>query len=64
MINADDITAAIAAEIGDPALRALPVIGSLDQVTDSTPVIEAPARARRAMAALLDHPKPGPIEEA
>jgi hypothetical protein len=54
VINADDIIAAIRSEIADPILRALPVIGSLDQVTDSTPVIEAPDRARRAMAALFD----------
>lgn len=63
VINADDITAAIAAEIEDPALSALPIIGSLDQVTDSTPVIEAPARARRAMAGLFDDPEPGALEE-
>jgi hypothetical protein len=54
VINADEISAAIRAEIRDPALRALPMIGSLDQVTDSTPVIEAPARARSAMRALFD----------
>jgi hypothetical protein len=54
VINADAIGAAIAAEIADPALRALPIIGSLDQVTDATPVIEAPDRSRRAMAALFD----------
>jgi hypothetical protein len=54
VINADAIGAAVAAEIVDPALSALPIIGSLDQVTDSTPVIEAPDRARRAMAALFD----------
>jgi hypothetical protein len=40
------------------------VIGSLDQVTDSTPVIEAPARARAAMAALLDDGEAGTLEEA
>lgn len=64
VINAEEICAAIRAEIADPALRRLPVIGSLDQVTDSTPVIEAPARARAAMAALLDHLEPGAVEEA
>jgi hypothetical protein len=63
VINADEITGAIAAEIADPVLAALPVIGSLDQVTDSTAVIEAPDRARRAMAALLDDGEAGPIEE-
>jgi hypothetical protein len=54
VINADDIAAAIRSEIADPVLRGLPLIGSLDQVTDATPVIEAPDRARRAMAALFD----------
>jgi Domain of unknown function (DUF4037) len=63
-VNADPIIAAIRAEITDAALRALPVIGSLDQVTDSTPVIEAPARAGRAMAALLHDPEAGAVEEA
>jgi hypothetical protein len=57
VINADAIGAAIAVEIEDPALRALPIIGALDQVTDATPVIEAPERARAAMAALFDHPE-------
>jgi hypothetical protein len=38
------------------AVRALPIIGSLDQVTDSTPVLETPARARRAIAALFATP--------
>ena len=64
VINADDIGAAIAREIADPALRALPIIGSLDQVTDSTPLIEAPARARAAMAALFDDGEAGFLEEA
>ncbi len=53
VINADDIAAAIRSEIADPVLRCLPIIGSLDQITDATPVIEAPDRARRAMAALF-----------
>jgi hypothetical protein len=63
VINADEITGAIAAEIEDPAIRSLPIIGSLDQVTDATAVVESPARARRMMAALLDDGEPGPIEE-
>jgi hypothetical protein len=63
VVNSEAMIAALMAAIEDPALRALPVIGSLDQVTDSTPVIEAPARARRAMAALLDDLEPGPVEE-
>ncbi len=63
VINADIIGEAIAEEIEDPALRTLPIIGSLDQVTDATPLIEAPGRARAAMAALFDHPEAGLLEE-
>lgn len=63
VINADAIGAAIAARIEDPALRALPIIGSLDQVTDATPLIEAPGAARAAMASLFDHPEAGFLEE-
>ena len=64
VINADAIGAAIRSEINDPALRALPVIGTLDQVTDATPLIEAPRRARAAMAALFDDGEAGLLEEA
>ncbi len=63
VINAEEIIAAIRAEIADPAVSALPVIGSLDQVTDATPLIEAPDRARQAMRALLHHGEAGAIEE-
>jgi hypothetical protein len=65
VINADAIGDALRAEIADPALRALRVIGSLDQVSDSTAVVEAPpARVRAAMAALLDDGETGAVEEA
>jgi len=64
VINAEEIVGAIRAEIADPALRALPIIGSLDQVSDSTPVVEMPGRARPAMAALLDDSEAGAVEEA
>jgi hypothetical protein len=63
VINADEIAAAIRAEIGDAHLRDLPVIGSLDQVTDATPLIEAPARAQAAMRALFDHVEAVALEE-
>ena len=63
VINADGISAAIRAEIEDPFLGALPVIGALDQVTDSTPVVEAPARAQAAMRALFDNVEAGAFEE-
>jgi hypothetical protein len=63
-INADEIAAAIHAEIVDAQVRDLPIIGSLDQVTDSTPLIEAPAGAQAAMRALFDHVEAVALEEA
>ena len=63
VINADEIAAAIRAQITDASLRDLPLIGSLDQVTDSTPVVEAPAAAQGAMRALFDHVETGALEE-
>lgn len=64
VVNAEEMIAALRAEIADPTLRALPIIGALDQVSDSTPVVEAPARARAAMAALFDDGEAGPVEKA
>ena len=64
VINADAIGAEIRAEIADPTLRAMPVIGALDQVTDATPIVETPRRARSAMTALFDHGEAGFLEEA
>jgi hypothetical protein len=64
VINADEISAAVRAEIDDPGLRAAPVIGSVDQITDSTPIIEAPARAQAAMRALFDDVEAHALEEA
>jgi hypothetical protein len=64
VINADEIAAAIHAEIDDALLGELPIVGSLDQVTDATPLIEAPARAQAAMRALFDHVEPVALEEA
>lgn len=52
-INADDLIQATVAEIDDPIIRALPVFGSLDQVTDLTPVLEDARAAQRMMTALL-----------
>lgn len=57
-INADDIIAATRAAIADPWLASLPVLGALDQVTDLTPLLEDPARSRRAMDAILDDIQP------
>lgn len=52
-INTDDIGASTAGAIQDPVIKALPIVGSLDQVTDLTPVIEDPAASQRMMHALL-----------
>lgn len=64
VINAEEIMAALRAEIEDPWLKALPILGSLDQVTDSTPMIESEGHARAAMAALFDDGEAGALEEA
>lgn len=53
-INADDIGAATVRAIADPVLKNLPIIGCLDQVTDSTPVLEDPGGSQRMMRALFD----------
>lgn len=52
-INADDAVEATVGAIEDAALKALPVVGALDQVTDLTPVLEDPAASQRMMQALL-----------
>ncbi|MGB3337687.1 MAG: DUF4037 domain-containing protein [Devosia sp.] len=52
-INVDEIIEATVIGIEDPVIKALPIVGSLDQVTDLTPVIEDPAAAQRMMHALL-----------
>jgi hypothetical protein len=35
-------------------IKALPIVGSLDQVTDLTPVLEDPRASQRMMGALFD----------
>lgn len=52
-INADDLVAASMGAIADPRLSGLAVIGSLDQVSDATPVLTDTAGSRRMMEALL-----------
>ncbi|HEY9009805.1 MAG TPA: DUF4037 domain-containing protein [Devosia sp.] len=52
-INADDAVAAVRATIEDPQLQALPVIGSIDQISDSTPVLVAPALCQRLIRQLI-----------
>lgn len=55
-INADDLVAASQGAIVDPWLRALPVMGALDQVSDLTPLLQDVPQARRMMSALLAKP--------
>lgn len=52
-INADDAVAAAQAAIADQAIRALPVIGGLDQITDLTPLVADPRAAQRVVDAAL-----------
>lgn len=51
-INTDDAIAALSAAIEDPRIRALPIIGSIDQISDSTPVLENPALTQRIIQQL------------
>lgn len=53
VINADDIAASLDAGIVDPLVAALPKTGSIDQITDATPLLAAPDRALRLTEALL-----------
>ncbi|HEY8575968.1 MAG TPA: DUF4037 domain-containing protein [Devosia sp.] len=53
-INADDFVAACLGQIEDPLLRSLPVIGSLDQITDMTPVLVDPNASHRLVRAVFD----------
>lgn len=55
-INAEDISADLAVGIVDPLLRGRPVVGSIDQITDATPLIAAPEGARKTIFALLADP--------
>ncbi len=53
VLMADRFTDACLATIGDPVLRALPLIGAIDQVVDSTDVLSEPERYRQ-LASLYD----------
>jgi hypothetical protein len=52
-INADTAIEATLAAIVSPDIRALPVVASLDQVTDLTPLLEDPHQSHAVMDALL-----------
>lgn len=51
-INADDAGAAAHSAIADAAIKALPIIGSLDQISDLTPLLEAPKLSQNMMRQL------------
>jgi hypothetical protein len=52
-INADEAIKATLEGIGDPLVRGLPVVGSVDQLTDLTPVLEEPWRSHAIVSAAL-----------
>ncbi|WP_395814453.1 DUF4037 domain-containing protein [Devosia sp.] len=52
-INTDELVAATLEGIRDPWLKSLPVVGSIDQVSDLTPLLEDPAMANRVVGALF-----------
>lgn len=52
-INAEDAVASAMAAISDPALRALPVIGAIDQISDSTPLLVDAGLTRQMIAGVL-----------
>lgn len=53
-INADDAVAATSAAISDSPIKHLPIVGSLDQVSDLTPLLQDPALSQRMMRQLYD----------
>lgn len=52
-INADDAVQSAMSAIVDPQLKQFPVIGSLDQVSDLTPLLENPDLSQRVMRQLF-----------
>ncbi|WP_262286089.1 DUF4037 domain-containing protein [Micromonospora sp. MA102] len=53
VLHAERFTAALRAAIVDPALRARPPVGAVDQYLDNVDVLTRPARARRVAEAVL-----------
>jgi hypothetical protein len=53
VLDAQRFTAALLAAVTDPAVRALPPVGAVDQFVDSTDVLSHTDRARTAALALL-----------
>ncbi|WP_335932035.1 DUF4037 domain-containing protein [Streptomyces sp. PTD5-9] len=58
VLHAERFTAALRLRITDPAVRALPVSGAVDQFVDSTEVLGRPGPARAVTRAALDVPGP------
>lgn len=52
VVDAERFAYAFQEEIGDPWLRRLPLVGTVDQFVDSTDVLSVPGRARAAAMAL------------
>jgi hypothetical protein len=50
----DDLATASLEGMEDPVVRALPVVGSLDQVSDLTPVLTDPFGSQRMMTAVAE----------
>jgi len=55
-INAEELASAVQRKIVDPELQTLPPVGSVDQITDSTPALESPRRSQGITAAALEQP--------
>ncbi|MEU5583283.1 DUF4037 domain-containing protein [Streptomyces huasconensis] len=58
VLHAERFTAALTARITDPAVRALPLTGTVDQFTDSTDILSNPQRARAVTQATTPVPEP------
>ncbi|MFE6758187.1 DUF4037 domain-containing protein [Streptomyces sp. NPDC057684] len=57
VLHAERFTAALTARITEPAVRALPPTGTVDQFTDSTDVLTNPSRARAVTRTLTPAPE-------
>ncbi|MFH8492910.1 hypothetical protein ACH4C7_02170 [Streptomyces coeruleorubidus] len=53
--HAERFTAALTARITDPAVRALPLTGTVDQFIDSTDALSNPQQARAVTQATVAH---------
>jgi hypothetical protein len=60
VLHAERFAEALRRSIGDPAVRDLPLLGTIDQVVDSTDVLRSSARNRRIVGAMLAGTAPSP----